>query len=133
MQLLVKNLKKNPSLHKKIRYLIVGGTTFLFYFIFLYFLKELIGLNYVAAIFFSYALTIILHFLLNRNFTFKLKSKITSNQIFKYFLIAFINYLLQVATLFFLYDVLNLYFYFSWTINGLQMDVLPLFIFISKC
>ena len=124
MQLLVKNQKKYLNLLKKIKYLVVGLITLFIYYVLLYVLKDLIGFNYVVAILISYLFAVISHFLLNRKFTFKLKSKITSSQIFKYFLIALFNYIIQIITLFLLYDLLNFYFYFSWIIGILLTIVI---------
>src|ERR1700747_293866 len=64
-------LGMRPALAERmIRFLLVGGLTFVAYYALLYILHTGAGMSYPLAIAISYGFALALHFLINRSFTF---------------------------------------------------------------
>lgn len=98
---------------KIFKYLIVGLSTFVLYYLLLWSLFDLAQLNYPVAVTFSYFLASAFHFLVNRNITFKSGDRKYKRQIYYYLLVAFINYLIQLGVINLMYGFLGLNLYLS--------------------
>jgi putative flippase GtrA len=92
------------------KYVLVGITSLIIYYFFLFATFTLLHFHYsyclAVALFFS----VLCHFLLNQIITFKFFGRII-NVIPKYLLIVLINYLIQIMSISFLLKFLNLNFY----------------------
>ncbi len=95
------------------RYLIVGGLTFCAYFALLYLCEGLLHMAYPIAVGISYFAALGAHFTLNRWFTFRATGHAIPGQLVRYGVTAALNYVVQVAMIFALYELLKFNFYFS--------------------
>jgi putative flippase GtrA len=96
-----------------IRFLFVGGLIFVVYYISLYFLHTGIGMRYPLAVAISYGLSLALHFLINRSFTFSVGRGRWSQQLWRYTLTAFVNYCAQILIIRELLGLIGFGFYLS--------------------
>jgi putative flippase GtrA len=80
-----------------IKFIIVGVLTFTLNLIFLWFFYSYLKANYVVAISFAYVLTVAIHFVLNRNFTFQKKQSSIAVQGLRYAFLLGGNYLSTIA------------------------------------
>lgn len=94
-----------------IRYLLVGGATFVCYFAFLGLLFSLLGLPYPLAVAIAYAIAVALHFLANRSYTFDAASASAAPQLTRYVAVVVLNYTVQLGIIFLAYDVAGWNFY----------------------
>ena len=77
--------------------MMVGILTFTLNIILLWFFYSYMKANYVVAISFAYVLTVVLHFILNRNFTFQIKQSSIPLQGLRYTFLLGGNYLSTMA------------------------------------
>ena len=96
-----------------IRFLWVGGLTFIVYYALLYILHTSAGMRYPLAIAISYGLALAVHFLINRSFTFTVQYGRTSQQLRRYALTALANYCAQVVIVRALFERIGFGFYWS--------------------
>ena len=96
-----------------IRFLLVGGLTFVVYYTSLYLLHTGIGMRYPLAVAISYSLAVTLHFFTNRSFTFSVRRGLWSQQLRRYTLTAFVNYCVQILVIRGLFGMIGLGFYLS--------------------
>jgi putative flippase GtrA len=82
---------------KFIRFCIVGGLTAGIFFVTLWFFQSIINANYFVAINFSYIFSTIFHYLANSVFTFQSQGAKQFQQLFRYFALWIINYLITLA------------------------------------
>lgn len=110
--MLQKNNLKKMLKSISFKYVIVGITSLIIYYIFLFATFTLLHFHYsyclAVALFFS----VLCHFLLNKIITFKFFGSII-NVISKYLLIVLINYLIQIMSIMFFLKFLNLNFYIA--------------------
>jgi putative flippase GtrA len=99
-----------------VRFLLVGGLTFVVYYALLYILHTGAGMRYPLAIAISYSLAVALHFLINRRFTFAVRLGRTSQQLRRYGLTALINYCMQILIVRALFETIGFGFYWTATI-----------------
>jgi putative flippase GtrA len=95
------------SRHKRqiARFIIVGASTFLLYFLLFHVLYGSAGLGYKVAITIAYAVTVFCHFLLNRFFTFSAQHRNLGLHAGRYGLMLVLNYL---TTLFVMWVVVEI-------------------------
>ncbi len=105
-------LKKNFLTFDFYKFLIIGLLTFCIYYIFLWVTFENLKIHYILSVSFSYLFAVLFHFVTNKRITFK-NSDNLGKQVFKYLLLAFINYFLQVLVIIVLCEFLNFNFYLS--------------------
>ena len=91
-------------------FLVVGGITFVCYFLLLALFNEL-GFKYPLAVGIAYAVAVAVHFGANRLVTFRASAVPARKQLGKYIALGIFNYLLQVAILGLTYDLLGWNFY----------------------
>jgi len=96
-----------------LRYLIVGGFTFCAYFVLLYLCEGVLRMSYPVAVGISYFTALSVHFTLNRWFTFRAAAHAIPGQLARYAATALLNYLVQIAMIFALYQWLHVNFYLS--------------------
>jgi putative flippase GtrA len=94
------------------RFLIVGVLTFIINFSLVFLMDKLFNLNYKLSISIAYLLTLIVHFMLNRSFTFKIYH-FDSSHLIKYSVLPIINFFISFLTAIFVVEILNMPPYFS--------------------
>jgi putative flippase GtrA len=95
------------------RYLLVGLVTFCTYFVLLHVLIDLLDVRYPLAVGIAYPAAVVVHFFSNRKYTFRSTSEALVRQILRYLVLIVISYSLQVSTIYVLYEMLGLDFYFA--------------------
>lgn len=94
----VKDLTKYLYNHHFVRYLIVGGSTFVIDFGILLFLHDILSLNLAASASFAYWISISYNFILSRHWTFNAREKESlKRHITAYFILLVFNYLFTVT------------------------------------
>jgi putative flippase GtrA len=94
--------------HHFVRYLVVGGSTFVIDFGILYTLHGKFGIGIAAATSISYWVSIIYNFVLNRYWTFDAREKESlQRHITTYFFLLILNYLFAVTFVSFASDHIN--------------------------
>ena len=94
-------------------FLLIGGLTFIIYFVILWILFSLARLNYVGAVAIAYLAAIIFHFLTNRKITFNAGGTKFRYQILRYLSVALINYIIQLGVIRICYEMYGIDFYIS--------------------
>lgn len=122
--------------HHFVRYLIVGGSTFVIDFGTLVFLHGVLGFGIAASTSVAYWLSITYNFVLNRYWTFDAREKQSlQRHITTYFLLLVVNYLFVVTFVSFMSDHIN-YIYAKAIAVIIQMawtyPVYKKYIFITK-
>jgi putative flippase GtrA len=107
-----------------IKYLLVGAVTFVTYYIALAFFYTLLGVRYEISIACAYTITVALHFMLNRQYTFEAMSGRLSVHGLKYAVVAFVNYLVQLGVVYISLEFLSLNFYVATFLGVLATLVL---------
>lgn len=79
-----------------LKFVQVGAGTAFIYFLLLWFCDYLLKLNYVMSISIAYFCSTLFHFLANRFYTFKNKSKNLFSQLLRYFVVWIINYFITL-------------------------------------
>ena len=128
-------LPVNKPLHffseKGARFLIVGGLTFVIYYTILWMTFSSFHWSYKLAIAVSYVFAVAFHFFSNRNLTFKVHGAGLLLQLFRYCLVAILNYFVQVFVVFLTYEVLGMHFYLS-TFFGIAATMVLGFILMNR-
>ncbi len=94
----LKNLSRYLYQHHFVRYVLVGGTTFLIDLSILYILHGVLKLNLAGSTSVSYWIAIVYNFVLNRYWTFDVREKTNlKNNITTYFILLVFNYLFTVT------------------------------------
>lgn len=86
------------------RYLGVGGLTALVYFGLVFVTVQGLHLGHFLAVSISYLLAISFHFLANKTFTFASRDGSMASEIFRYILMALLNYLITLAMVYIVVD-----------------------------
>jgi putative flippase GtrA len=94
------------------KYAVVGITSLIIYYIFLFATFTLLHIDYRYCLAVALSFSVLCHFLLNQIITFKFSGSIL-NAIPKYLLIVLINYLIQIMLISFLLRFSNLNFYIA--------------------
>jgi putative flippase GtrA len=79
------------------RFLLVGVSTFILYYMIFSLLYYAIGIRYIVSISISYLLAITYHFLINRQYTFNCTSSTFISSLLKYFCMCLINYIITIS------------------------------------
>jgi putative flippase GtrA len=125
-------LGMRPALAERmIRFLLVGGLTFVAYYALLYILHTGAGMSYPLAIAISYGFALALHFLINRSFTFSGQRGRASQQLCRYALIALVNYCTQILIVRVLFETIGFGFYWS-AIIAVATTTLTGFVLLDK-
>jgi putative flippase GtrA len=95
------------------KFIIVGLTTLAVYFLCFHFFYDLVHLDYRFAASIAYVVTIILHFLLHRLFTFKAAGQNVTRNLRNYILMLGINYANMLFIVWFIVDVVKSSPYFG--------------------
>ena len=82
---------------KLIRFTIVGASTFVINFSFLWLFFEIFKFDYRIAITFAYLLTVVVHFILHRSFTYRQVGEDIGPHSLKYFAMLIVNYLITLS------------------------------------
>lgn len=98
---------------KHFKYITIGGITFLAYTFGLYIAYTIFGLPYPIAVALSYVCATAIHFFANRSFTFSAQKMSPKNQLIPYLSVAFLNYLIQIFTIYLLFVKCSFNFYVS--------------------
>jgi len=104
-------------------YIAVGATTFVIYYFFVWTLYSFFKISYLISITISYILAITFHFLTNRKVTFNVFGKKYLRQIFRYFIVAAVNYLIQMSVVSMLHGYLGINLYVS-LLFGISVTVI---------
>jgi putative flippase GtrA len=96
---------------ESVRYVIVGGLSFLIYFGLLGLFFSLLHTRYPVAVSIAYAFAVALHFLANRTFTFDAAGAPVAAQFGRYAGMVLLNYGIQIFVLYVVYDLCGLNFY----------------------
>ena len=75
----------------------VGAVTAAIYFLVMWALDSIFGLNYIAAVSIAFFVSIVFHYLANRHFTFGAVIEQHWNQIKRYLWMLILNYLITIA------------------------------------
>lgn len=94
-------------------YIAIGAMTFIAYYFFIWILYSFLKINYLISISISYLLAVTFHFLTNRKVTFNVFGKKYLRQIFRYFIVAAFNYLIQMSAVSMLHGYLGINLYIS--------------------
>lgn len=86
------------------RYLGVGGSTALVYFGLIFVTVQGLHLGHLLAVSVSYLLAISFHFLANKTFTFRSRGGKVWPEVFRYILVALLNYFITLAVVFVVVD-----------------------------
>jgi putative flippase GtrA len=118
------------------RFLIVGVLTFIINFSLVFLMDKLFNLNYKLSISIAYLLTLIVHFMLNRSFTFKIYH-FDSSHLIKYSVLPIINFFISLLTAIFVVEFLNmppyLSVFFSTSISaGISYTFMKYFVFLKS-
>lgn len=92
-----------------IRYLLVGFCIFLIYSSLIYFFLNFLNFDYLIGISLSYIISVVIHFYLNRTFSFQVKSKNLRVHMLKYVALLLINYSANMGVCF----ALVTYYFFT--------------------
>jgi len=95
------------------RYLLVGLTTFCVYFALLHIIVDLFAVRYPLAVAIAYPVAVLVHFFFNRKYTFRPTGDTLVRQIVRYLIMMAVSYVLQVSTIYALYELLGVDFYFA--------------------
>ena len=98
---------------KILRFLIIGYLTFVIYYSILWICFDYLTLPYPEAVAIAYSVGIIYHFLGNRKVTFNANKSKLSIQIFRYILLALLNYVIQLCAIKLCYEIYKINFYIS--------------------
>lgn len=98
---------------KELTYLVIGGLTFSIYYFFLWINFDLLALPYYFAVAISYLFCLIFHFYANKKITFNDQHNANLNQIYRYLIVASINYFLQICVIKLLFEMYKINFYIS--------------------
>jgi len=98
---------------KELTYLIIGGLTFSVYYFFLWINFGLFALPYYFAVAISYLFCLAFHFYANKRITFNDQNNANFNQIYRYLLVASINYFIQICVIKLLVEIYKINFYVS--------------------
>jgi len=113
-----------------IKYLFIGGLTFLIYYFSLYIFFSFLGISYAISIFISYSFSLIFHFYSNKNLTFK-SNNLLQYEIIKYLVVGLINYIVQFSTIYVIYRVLGFNFYLG-AIVGTMLTIASGFLLLKN-
>ncbi len=98
---------------KELTYLVIGGLTFSIYYFFLWIHFGLFGLSSYLAVAISYLFCLVFHFYANKRITFNDQNNANFNQIYRYLIVASINYFLQICIIKLLFETYKINFYIS--------------------
>jgi putative flippase GtrA len=101
------------------RFVIVGISTFVLYFLLFRVLFGGLGLGYKGAITIAYAVTVMCHFLLNRFFTFNVEQRDLGLHAGRYILMLLLNYLITLAVMWTIVEVVGISPYFGAVVSTL--------------
>jgi len=111
-----------------VRYLFIGALTFGAYFLLLDLLFSRLGAPYPLAVAIAYAVAVTFHFIANRRFTFQASTTASLRaHAARYIAVLVINYLSQLAIIYFLFEVAGFSFYLA-AIAGIGMTLVIGFI-----
>jgi putative flippase GtrA len=85
------------NIKQLLRFGIVGVTTAVLNLFSIWLLYGIAGIDYRIAVTCSYAITVIVHFLLNRSFTYNVEGTIKAHNAVKYGIMLFINYTITLG------------------------------------
>lgn len=94
-------------------YLIFGFTTFVIYYSLTSLFYTIFQFPYQLSIALAYGTASVFHFAANKYFTFSASDYPVKHNLFKYFILAIFNYLIQLIIVATLFRYLSLNFYFS--------------------
>ena len=124
------------SNHRVARFLFAGGTGAVTQVFFLYFFTEIVGFWYLVSGILAFIISIIVSFLLQKNFTFNHKTvRKSHHQVMLYCANALMNVCINTVLLYFFVEILHAYYLVaqlvaSLLIAGLSFFVYKRFIFI---
>lgn len=98
---------------KIFRFLLIGGLTFIIFYSILWLCFDYATIPYPLAVAVAYSAAIIFHFFGNRKITFNADGSKFRQQIFRYILLALLNYVIQLFTIKFCYGIYGINFYIS--------------------
>lgn len=96
-----------------LKFLLVGGLTFVIYYVLLWLTFSLATLPYGLAVAVAYGGAIVFHFQTNRQIIFQVESIIIKLQIVRYLEMALLNYMIQLVVIRVCFNALNFNFYLS--------------------
>jgi putative flippase GtrA len=96
---------------ESVRYVVVGGFSFLVYFGLLGMLFTALRAPYPVAVGIAYVFAVAVHFLANRIFTFGAAEAPVAMQLGRYAWVILLNYGIQISVLYVMYDLLRVDFY----------------------
>ena len=115
---LLKRLLKKIGIKKIIRFLLVGSFNTISSYTLIIFLHSLLSLDLYFSNFIGYLLGLIISFILNRNFVFKVQGKIVG-QFVKFIFSFFLSYFLNILVFYISSEFINLNNYLSLLIASL--------------
>ncbi len=93
-----KQLNNKTEIHKVMKFLLIGGTTAIVNFSFIYLTNDILKLTHNLSVSISYFAALIYHFSLNKMFVFQEKKfSRLKYQIVQYLILSFINYLINLG------------------------------------
>jgi putative flippase GtrA len=98
---------------KLLRFLLIGSLTLVIYYSILWLCFDYATFKYPEAVAIAYSAAIIFHFFGNRKVTFNANGAKLSIHIFRYFLLALLNYVIQLCVIKICYGVYKINFYIS--------------------
>jgi putative flippase GtrA len=99
-----KSCQKNKN--EIFRFIIVGSSLFILSNSLYLIIKNLLFINYIVSISITNAICVFIHYLLNKNFTYK-SEKFSQIQLIKYFMYLLFNYFLSILFGYFFITILN--------------------------
>jgi len=87
----------SSHLHAFAKFALVGATTAAIYFFAMWLANTIFGFQYIAAVSLAYFISTVFHFLANKHFTFSAGHGLYGNQIARYSLLWFVNYLITIV------------------------------------
>ena len=98
---------------KIVFYLLIGALTFVIYYSILWICFDYATLPYPKAVAVAYSTAIIFHFIGNRKVTFNTNGAKLRIHIFRYILLALLNYVIQLCVIKICYGIYEINFYIS--------------------
>ena len=96
-----------------IRFCIVGLTTFILNFFFVWLFYGRAKLDYRVAVSCAYCITVVVHFMLNRLFTYRQKDGAVFTETTKYLMMLFVNYFITLSVITVTVELLGLIPYYG--------------------
>lgn len=93
------------NLHQFVRYLGVGGSTAILFFVILFVAVEVLQFGHLLAVSVSFVCSTSFHFLANKTFTFKSRDANVLREVTRYLCVALLNYAITLIVVYLVVDL----------------------------